>query len=160
MPSATNPPPGSALSLAATWFGSGLLPSMPGTWGSLAALPFAALIHWAFGGLGLLIASLAVTLLGVWVCDLYARRSGRSDPQEVVIDEVAGQWLTLAPLGLDPLSYLLGFAAFRFFDTLKPWPIRAAERLPGGWGIMADDIAAALAAGLAAYMVLTLTGVF
>ncbi len=158
MSSAPVSPRYSALSLAATWFGSGLLPKMPGTWGSLAALPFAAVIHWAFGGIGLLIAGVALTAVGVWICDVYARRSGDSDPQEVVIDEVAAQWLTLAPLSLDPLSYLLGFVAFRFFDTLKPWPIRATERLPGGWGIMADDTAAALVASLTIYLLTMLVG--
>lgn len=148
----------SALSLAATWFGSGLLPKMPGTWGSLAALPFAALIHWVFGGLGLLLAGCVVGVAGIWICGLYARRTGIEDPQEVVLDEVAGQWLALAPLSLEPLSYLLGFAVFRLFDTLKPWPIHALEQLPGGWGIMVDDLTAGLVAGAVVYGGLTFAG--
>jgi hypothetical protein len=104
---------------------------MPGTWGSLAALPGAALLHWLGGAWGLAAATLVVTGAGVPVAARYAEAVKREDPGEVVIDEVAGMWLTLVPLGLSPLAYLVGFAAFRLFDTLKPWPIRRAEGLPG-----------------------------
>lgn len=98
------------------------------------------------GGLMLLVP------IGVWACGAEAARRGRTDPGAVVIDEVAGQWLALAlvaalqsrpiSLGLVAVSFLL----FRVADIAKPWPIRALERLPGGWGIMADDIAAGLLA--------------
>lgn len=153
-------PPLSPLSVSATWFGSGLLPGMPGTWGSLAALPVAALIHWLSGPWGLMIATLIVIAAGTVVAEFYERRSGEKDPQTVVIDEVAGQWLTLVPLGLGLWSYVLGFLAFRFFDTLKPWPIRRFEKIPGGWGIMVDDLVAAGYAGLTAYLILTVAGWF
>ncbi len=135
-------------SLIATWFGSGLLPKIPGTWGSLAALPFAAGLAWLGGPWLLAAAAVAVFLLGIWASDLYARRLGREDPGSVVVDEVAGQWLTLAPLALAFEYYLPGFLLFRLFDILKPWPVSWADRkLKGGFGIMADDI---LAAGYAA----------
>ncbi len=88
-------------SLLATWFGSGLLPKAPGTWGSLASLPCAIVIAALAGPWGLLAAVLAVTVAGLWAADVYAARSGESDPGEVVIDEVAGQWLALVPAALD-----------------------------------------------------------
>jgi phosphatidylglycerophosphatase A len=156
-PPAPEPPsaPGAGLALAATWFGSGRLPWMPGTWGSLAALPGAALLHWLGGAWALVAGALAVTIAGVPVAARYAEATQREDPGEVVIDEVAGMWLTLIPLGLGPLAYLVGFAAFRLFDTLKPWPVRRAEALPGGYGIMADDVVAGALAALSAFLVLT-----
>lgn len=131
--------------LLATWFGAGLLPKGPGTWGSAAALPFA----WALaaaGGPRLLLAAAAVCFaVGWWASAVYVRRTGAEDPGEVVIDEVAGQWLTLAAAPLDPLSYLAGFALFRLFDIWKPWPVRVADRrLGGGLGIMVDDVLAGL----------------
>jgi phosphatidylglycerophosphatase A len=93
----------------------------------------------------LLVATILVFAVGIWSSGRYSSRSKRSDPGEVVIDEVAGQWLVLCLMPLDVLSYLAGFVAFRFFDVTKPWPVSWAEqRLRGGLGIMADDIVAAL----------------
>lgn len=159
-PETTGAAPGrwSPLALAATWLGSGYLPGMPGTWGSLAALPAAWLLGWAGGPWLLAAATLAVALGGTWVAGRYAGRQGGGDPKEVVIDEVAGQWLALVALPLDPLAYALAFAAFRLFDTVKPWPIRRAERLPEGVGIVADDLAAGAAAGALAWAVWTFAG--
>lgn len=135
-----------ASSLLATWFGSGLLPKAPGTWGSLAALPFAWLIVWAGGPIALACAAAAAFGIGWWASDIYAK--GRDDPGEVVIDEVAGQWLVLIAAPLDPAIYALGFVLFRIADITKPWPAYLAERrLPGGLGIMADDIIAGVYAG-------------
>jgi phosphatidylglycerophosphatase A len=91
--------------LFATWFGSGLLPAVPGTWGSLAALPFAAVIVFYFGPIALLLATVLVFALGVWTSELVARAIGDHDPSEVVVDEVAGQWLTLALLPLGRLGH-------------------------------------------------------
>lgn len=136
--------------LLATWFGSGLLPKVPGTWGSLAALPFAWLIAWQAGPYGLLAAGLAIFAIGIWAGGVYAERTASEDPGAVVIDEVAGQWLTLVPAALDPLHFFVGFILFRIADILKPWPARWADReLPGGLGIMVDDIIAAAYAALA-----------
>ena len=137
-------------SLLATWFGTGLLPWAPGTWGSLAALPFAALIEWRFGQEGLAVAAAMVFAVGCWAAARYERRSGRRDPGAIVIDEVAGQWLTLAAVPASGWSYAAGFLLFRAADILKPWPARWAERrLPGGLAVMADDAVAAAYAGLA-----------
>lgn len=141
-------------SLLATWFGSGLLPRAPGTWGSLAALPVAFLIA-AWGGTwGLLAATAVATLAGVWAAGVYAARSGQQDPQAVVIDEVAGQWLALVPVAhhQDLRLYAVAFLAFRFFDIVKVWPAGRIDReLKGGWGIMLDDIVAGLYAAALTY---------
>ena len=150
----------SPVTLLATWFGSGLLRKAPGTFGSLAALPFAALIFWAGGNLALLIAAIVVFGLGLAVSGRYSQAGGDPDPGAVVIDEVAGQWLTLAPLCLTVESFALGFVLFRFFDIAKLWPISLAERrLSGALGIMADDMVAGLFAGAVAYGLLTAFGV-
>jgi phosphatidylglycerophosphatase A len=90
----------------------------------------------------------AVTLGGVWAGSIAARHFGREDPGQVVIDEVAGQLLTYLLLDLTWIGVVLGFVAFRVFDIVKPWPAGRLEGLPGGWGIMADDLMAALYAWL------------
>lgn len=139
-------------SLIATWFGSGLIPGIPGTWGSLAALPFAVAIAWYGGPWALLAAAALAFLAGLWASGVYAQASGKEDPGPVVIDEVAGQWLTLVLVPLDPVLYAAGFVAFRVFDVLKPWPANYFDQnLPGAWGIMTDDIAAAVYAGAVTY---------
>lgn len=131
-------------SLAVTWFGCGLLPKAPGTWGSLAALPCAWLLARAGGWPALLAASLLCFLVGWWASAVYVRRTGVDDPSEVVIDEVAGQWLVLAAAPTDPLLYAAGFALFRVLDITKPWPARWADRhVHGGLGVMLDDMLAA-----------------
>ena len=131
--------------LIATWFGVGRLPGPSGTWGSLAALPPAALLMW-LGGPWLLAAALVmITLVGWWASEIYGRCCGIADAREVVVDEVAGQWLPLLVLPFEPLAWIAAFAAFRFFDIAKPWPVGYADRsLPGGFGVMADDILAGL----------------
>ena len=130
--------------LLATWFGIGLLPKAPGTWGSAAALPLAWMLV-GFGGRELLLAAtLACFLVGWWASAVYVARTKAADPGEVVIDEVAGQWLVLALAPLDPVAYLVGFALFRLFDVWKPWPVGWADaRIGGGLGVMVDDILAA-----------------
>lgn len=136
--------------LIATWFGAGLLPVAPGTWGSLAALPCAWLIVQLGGPAALAIAAAAAFVLGCWAADTVARASRRHDPGVIVIDEVAAQWLVLAALHLwlgplDWREYLAAFLLFRLFDVVKPWPARPIERrVAGGPGIMLDDIVAAL----------------
>jgi len=132
----------------ATFFGAGLLRPGPGTWGSLAAGAL-----WYFGlraahltGMHATIAALAgaacVTLIGIPAATRVERESGRMDPGFVVIDEVAGQWLALAVAPVDLRYGIAAFVLFRVFDIVKPWPARQLERLPGGTGIMLDDLAA------------------
>ena len=139
--------------LFVTWLGSGLSPKMPGTAGSLAALPFAALIVWGsgpqWGPWVLSGAAVLLFFLGWWASNIYIGHTGGEDPKEVVVDEVAGQWLALVPAALDPVLFVLAFVMFRLFDILKPWPVGWADRcLPGGLGIMADDMLAGAMAAL------------
>jgi phosphatidylglycerophosphatase A len=146
-------------SLLATWFGAGLLPWAPGTWGSLAALPFAWAIAAVFGAGGLLAAAALIFLLGWWAAARIGRASRIKDHGAIVIDEVAGQWLTLVVAPLDPIAYLLGFLLFRLFDIAKPWPASWADRkLPGGFGVMADDVIAGLYAAIALCLLLRVGG--
>ena len=132
-----------------TWFGIGWLPRAPGSWGSLAALPFAWAIE-QIGGPGLLaFAALALFALGSWVCDIALRETETRDPGWIVIDEVVGQWLTLLAAPASLLGYAAGFLLFRLFDIWKPWPVSLADRkLEGGFGVMADDVLAAVYAAL------------
>jgi phosphatidylglycerophosphatase A len=140
--------------LVATWFGAGLLPITPGTWGSLAALPFAWAIRSHLGSTGLAIATVIAFTIGWWAAATVAKASAIEDPGAVVIDEVAAQWLVLLPAPLDPLAYALAFLLFRFFDIWKPWPVRWADRhVKGGIGIMLDDLLAGV------YAVALLSGV-
>jgi phosphatidylglycerophosphatase A len=142
--------------LLATWFGAGLLPKAPGTWGSLAALPFAWLIVSVGGGTALAIAILLVFALGWWAAERTAQAIGLEDPGCIVIDEVAGQWLVLLATPPDVLHYLIGFLLFRIFDIKKPWPVGWADRhIKGGLGIMFDDVLAGIY-GLIVMALLTL----
>jgi phosphatidylglycerophosphatase A len=144
--------------LFATWFGCGWSPVAPGTVGSLAAV----LIAWplsriGFGRTHFLILSLALLYPAIYAAGFVARDSGRKDPQFVVIDEVLGQWLTLAgALRFDLLTFALAFGLFRLFDIWKPPPIRLIEQVPGGAGIVLDD----MMAGAYGALVLFLMGWF
>jgi len=136
----------------ATCFGIGWIPLAPGTVASAAALP----LGWGLALLGwqtLTISALATTALGVWACGIHARKVGLFDPSECVLDEVAGQWFALVPIAYlerswDWRPYAMAFLLFRLFDILKPWPISAAERLPGGFGVMMDDVLAGFVAAI------------
>ena len=123
----------------AVWFGCGHVPIAPGTAGTLGAIPLYLLLR-PHGVLTVAIAALVTTVVGVWAAGRVVARTGRHDPQIVVVDEVAGvlvTWLA-APIGWRGL--LAGFVLFRVFDQLKPWPANVAERWPRGWGVMMDDV--------------------
>ena len=133
--------------LVATGLGSGYSRFAPGTAGSLVGLVlFLPLVGrpWAVQ----LAATAAVTVVGALAADRVAKLLDRKDPGLVVVDEVAGQWITFVSLPFTPVIALAGFVLFRAMDVLKPWPARALERLPGGFGIMADDVAAGIYAQL------------
>ena len=140
--------------LLATFGGVGYSPVVSGTVGSLAAVLvgyLAVLAGVPVWGLALG----AVVLFGpaCWAAGVVERRAAKTDPGEVVVDEVVGQWLALA--AIDPSRWehwLAAFLLFRLFDVWKPYPIGRLERLPGGLGIVADDAAA----GLCAMIVVTL----
>jgi phosphatidylglycerophosphatase A len=145
--------------LLGTGFGLGLLPLAPGTGTSLAALPAAWLIVGVTGRGGLALAALAVFLVGVWAAGACIRQMGDDDPGRVVIDEIAGQWLTLLAVEPDLIHYAVGFVLFRAFDILKPWPVNLADRkIKGGFGVMFDDVLAAAYAGSALYLLARWTG--
>jgi phosphatidylglycerophosphatase A len=128
----------------ATWFGCGLVPRAPGTMGSLAAIPLYLLVA-RQGRIGVAVTAFLVTAVGVWAASVVARELGKKDPQIVVVDEVAGLMVTMLPMReVSWLAVVIGFALFRLFDVFKPWPIRKLEELPGGWGIVLDDIAAGM----------------
>jgi len=134
--------------LTATFFGIGRIKPGPGTWGSLAAVILWALISWQIPPANriwaALVAAAVVTLIGIPAATQVARASGGKDPQFVVIDEVAGQLVTLIGVPLGWKTFLAGLILFRIFDILKPFPIRRLERLPEGAGIVVDDLGAGL----------------
>lgn len=139
---------GSGAWLVATFFGAGKLPVAPGTWGSAATiLMWWILTRWLpadwqpFFAAGL--AALAVAI-GIPAATRVARELGRKDPGCVVIDEVAGQLITLIAVPVSWKTLLAGFILFRAFDTTKPPPVRQLERLPEGTGIVVDDIGAGI----------------
>jgi len=154
-----SPAPFHPAQVIASWFGVGRLPWAPGTWGSLAALPFAWVITWLFGPRALLLAVLALFLLGWWAAGRVVRLSAVKDPGSIVVDEVAGQWLTLVVTPPGVVPYVAGFLLFRLFDIVKPWPARWIDQhVGGGLGVMADDIVAGFFAATTLLLVLLLMG--
>jgi phosphatidylglycerophosphatase A len=141
-----------ALTLA-TWFGAGYTPIAPGTAGSLAAIVIAFLARrwvepWQFA-----VWAAVLAIPAVWAAGVTAQIVGRKDPGIVVVDEVIGQWITLA--GASTVNWktaLAAFALFRLFDIWKPPPVRQLEALPGGIGINADDAMAGVYGAIVLYL--------
>ena len=136
--------------ILSTVFYIGKLPMAPGTWCS-----FIAFLSWYFlssqiEGVFNLYASLVLFFVGVAVTTIYSESIVEEDPPEIVIDEWVGQWLAFSMLPVTFQTGLIGFIAFRFFDILKPGPVKRMERLPNGLGVMADDIMA----GILAYFII------
>ena len=126
----------------------GLIPLAPGTFGSLLGIP----LQWLFRQfpialeLGFL---LIFVLIAVWISGKAESLLGHTDPSQIVIDEVAGMVLALSGVPLRPLSIIVAFLLFRLFDIWKPFPVNYIERkLPRGWGIVMDDVAAGIIANL------------
>jgi phosphatidylglycerophosphatase A len=130
--------------LWATWFGCGLAPAAPGTFGSagaLVAVPAWTALGWPPWTLAVL--AVALTPVSIWAATKTAKAAGRKDPGLVVIDEVLGQWITLAGAAqLNWTTVTAAFLLFRVLDIVKPWPARQFEALPEGTGIVADDLMA------------------
>lgn len=133
------------VTLIATWFWSGLAKKAPGTMGTLAALPFGvAFMTWGGPEFTVVMAFIAFGI-GIWAADQYAQSAGDVDPGAVVIDEVAAMWLVMAAVPTTVIGVIAAFLLFRFFDIVKPPPIRKIEHMvQGGLGVMVDDILAAL----------------
>ena len=130
----------------------------PGTGGSLAALLPAAGMAMA-GDWLLEIGVVVACIIGVKAADIYEAHSGKKDASEVVIDELAGQWIALLVIPFDWRWWVTAFLLFRLFDIAKPGPVKMAERLPGGIGVMADDVVAGvLVATLLVVVQLLMTG--
>jgi len=152
--------------LFASCFGLGWLPIAPGTWGSLPpVVVFALMRHFNLSPAFISILMAVLVLAGSVICVKYAPASiaatGKTDPPEVVADEFAGQSLTLVftcALTNPPVlaATIGGFLLFRFFDIVKPWPIRKLEKFPQGWGVLADDLLAGVYAGVALLLFLRL----
>lgn len=144
----------------ATVFGVGYLKPAPGTWGSLAALPLFWIIHEFLGGpIATTLATIAVTLVGWWVIDQATKGSDNHDPSEIVIDEVAGQWVALLPMSFGAAAmgvgildlypgWIAAFILFRLFDIWKPGPVGWADRRNDAFGVMFDDIIAGIMAAI------------
>ena len=138
------------LALAIATWGVGYLPLMPGTFGSLVGVGiFLGLTQVAKGNAlvaVVLVAIVAVTVAGIWAAARTEDLSNRKDPQKVVVDEVAGQLISLFPLTLftqwSIVAVIISFILFRFFDIVKPYPAGRLEALEGGLGVMCDDLVA------------------
>ncbi len=149
--------------LVASCFGLGRLPVAPGTWGSLPpALVFGLLCHFGASSVLTLIVMVVLACAGCVVCVKFApaviAATGKTDPREVVADELAGQAITFLAIpflftervsaGQIWFTAGLGFLLFRIFDIAKPWPIRRFEKFPKGWGVLADDLMAGVYAAV------------
>jgi phosphatidylglycerophosphatase A len=143
-----SPPAPLWATLTATFFGIGHMRPGPGTWASATTmLLWAALAHSLPPAARIPVAialAIIVTVIGIPAATRVARASGKKDPSFVVIDEVAGQLISLIAVPLAWKTFLAGFILFRVFDILKPPPVRQLERLPEGTGIMLDDVAAGI----------------
>lgn len=133
----------------AIFFGAGLIKPAPGTWGSLAGLGIGYLVISAGISLAGFVAMLVfVTLLGTLSINMIERETGVHDAPEIVIDEVAGMWVTLLPayyLQAGPALFIAAFILFRLFDIVKPWPIGWLDKkVTGGFGVIVDDIVAGI----------------
>ncbi|MHC4268099.1 MAG: phosphatidylglycerophosphatase A family protein [Planctomycetota bacterium] len=151
--------------IIATWFGSGLLPIAPGTWGSLAAIPFALMFYIYTSPYIIIIATIALFFIGVWASNNIERSAQRKDPGFIVVDEVVGQWIAMFPLSFlfifnnQDFTYFIfisisvvAFITFRIFDIWKPWPVRNIDKnISGGLGIMLDDVIAGIYALIVTY---------
>ena len=151
--------------IIATFGFIGLIPFAPGTFGSLAALPVWYLIV-TLGGLWLLLGAIVLLFgIGTWATGVETVGQANHDPGEIVIDEVVGQWITLLPLSLGfgsvTLLYaLLGFALFRAFDILKPWPVSWADDMDTPLGVMLDDVIAGILAAIILAGLISMKGAF
>jgi phosphatidylglycerophosphatase A len=140
--------PPTFLSNAATFiamgFGAGRLPFSPGTAGAVLGVPLALVLE-RFGIVSQAAGMIALTAFGIWICGLATRQLQHDDHPSIVFDETLGALLVFLATPPSILSWTVGLIAFRFFDIVKPWPIRAVQSgLSGGLGIVADDLAASI----------------
>ena len=147
--------------LIATFFYIGHLRPAPGTWGSLAALLLGYVIVQTAGVLGLCMGIMITCIIGWWATAAQTKDKDDHDPSEIVIDEVAGQWIAILPIAMWPHAYeisiwywFLAFAGFRMFDIIKPGLVGWADRQVSPIGVMLDDIIAGLMTAAAIILVM------
>lgn len=129
------------MTAVSTFFGVGLLPIAPGSWGALVAMPLGWLLGMLGGWVALLIGAVVASIVGWIAAEAYVKATGREDPPEIVIDEVAAQWLALTVVPMTLTAYVVAYFVFRLFDTVKPWPASWADgEVEGGAGVMLDDL--------------------
>jgi len=146
----------SPINFLAFGFGSGLAPVAPGTFGTLAAIPFYLLMQWLSLPLYLLVV-IIVSIVGIWICDKSSQSLGVHDHSGIVWDEFAGFFVTMIAAPKGWLWIVIGFALFRLFDIWKPWPISVLDKkVGGGLGIMVDD----LLAGIYAFICLQIMAIY
>ncbi len=140
--------------LIATFFGCGFLRPAPGTWGSIVAIPICYSVFFILGFMLSLIAYVFLFIIGTYAAHKFDQDAETHDHKSIVIDELAGQWITLIPVFyVYPsnafLLTVMAFLFFRFFDIIKPWPICLVDqKIPGAWGVMLDDVVAGLFSAL------------
>lgn len=139
--------------LLAFGFGSGLAKKMPGTMGTVAAVPiylaFIQLNVWLYSALVVI-----VTVAGIWICEDAAEKLGEHDFGGIVWDEIAGLLITMWFVPFSWFTLLIGFILFRVFDIIKPWPIKwVDQKVSGGFGIMLDDVLAGVLAAAVLYFI-------
>ena len=139
--------------VAAEWIGTvfyiGKLPLAPGTWASIFAVLCWYFLFQSVNHFVLPAISIFLFLIGGIASDTIIMHSKEHDPSRIVIDEWVGQWVALSMMPVNIITGIVAFVAFRIFDIIKPGPVRNMEKIPGGWGIMADDVMA----GIMAYFV-------
>ncbi len=142
-----------AAKLIATFFYVGLIPVAPGTFGTLAAIP----LFWIISGLSVyiyLLITLIVIGVSVWAATETEKIYKKRDPGQIVADEVAGYLVTMILIPATATNIVIGFFLFRLFDILKPPPVRRLEKLPRGWGVVIDDVAAGVYACVCMHLIL------
>lgn len=148
----------------ATGFYSGLMKPAPGTWGTAAAVIAIAVFHWLAPAVDALVIAVFLTAVGIWTANvvwaarIYTGGPKADDPGQIVIDEFAGYAVALVGLPMEWKTYIICFFLFRFFDVLKPFPVKWFERFTGGVGIVLDDVAAGIYAACAYRLIVALSG--
>ncbi len=143
--------------IIATFFAVGLSKKAPGTMGTLAAVPLAVLLLWA-GPLWMMAFILFLLPVAIYAADIHQKNLAVEDPQEIVIDEVFGFLIAMTWLPMTWQSFTFGFCLFRLLDIWKPFPIGYLDKhVGGGFGVMADDIAAGLIANVILQVIYTKT---
>jgi len=139
------------ITFLATGFGSGLAPFAPGTAGTLVGV-LISLIFMPFPWIVRFVAVLALLAFSFYVADQAEKIYKIKDDQRIVIDEVIGFQITMVPVAINIPTLCAGFVLFRIFDIVKPFPVKNLQRLPGGWGVVADDVAAGIYAAIVLWL--------